>query len=131
MHHFRHYFNRICSVRTRQAVASIPCKGNISLLVIFVLLASSLIALLAMHQIQNLMSYGGLTSRYFKAHYLAKAGLELALTETSLREAGFQVQVDSGNAIVSGNLLVGYEGFEPYFTVKTHAQTGEYQVVLS
>jgi hypothetical protein len=99
--------------------------------VIFVLLASSLIALLAMHQVQHLLSYGGLTSNYFKAHYLAKAGLELALTETSLRDVGFEMGVASGNAIVSGNLLTGYEGFEPYFTVEMHAQTGKYEVVLS
>ncbi len=48
-------------------------KGNVSLLVIFVLLTSSLMALLAMSQIQNLMSYGNQTFNFFRAHYLAKA----------------------------------------------------------
>jgi hypothetical protein len=80
-------------------------KANISLLVIFVLLASSLIALLTMHQIQNLMSYGATTSNYFRAYYLAKAGLELALTEANIREAGFEMEVLSGDAIVAENVL--------------------------
>jgi hypothetical protein len=91
--------------------------------VIFVLLASSLIGLLAMHQIKNLMSYGATTSNYFRAYYLAKAGLELALAETYLRDAGFQMKVQSGDAIVSGNLLAEYAGFEPYFTVDIQSQT--------
>jgi len=56
------------------------------LLVIFVLLASSLIALLAMSQLQHLMSYGNQTFNFFRAHYLAKAGLELSLTEVYLRD---------------------------------------------
>jgi hypothetical protein len=63
--------------------------------VIFVLLASALIALLAMHQIQNLMSYGATTYHYFRTHYLAKAGLEIALTETYLRDAGFEMKIGS------------------------------------
>ncbi|MDR3168989.1 MAG: hypothetical protein LBU27_04455 [Candidatus Peribacteria bacterium] len=70
-------------------------RGNISLLVIFILLGSSLIALLAMSQLRNLITYGATTSNYFKAYYLAKAGLELAITETSLRDAGFEVSVHS------------------------------------
>jgi hypothetical protein len=70
-------------------------KGNISLLVIFILLGSALIALLAMSQIKNLMRYGATTSNYFKAYYLAKAGLELAITETAIRDAGFQIEVNS------------------------------------
>jgi hypothetical protein len=94
--------------------------------VIFVLLACSLIALLAMHQIQNLMSYGATTANYFRAYYLAKAGLDLALTETYLRDVGFQMQVQSGDAIVSGNLLTEYAGFEPYFTVKMESRTTEH-----
>jgi hypothetical protein len=105
-------------------------KGNVSLLVIFVLLASSLIALLAMNQIQHLMGYGAMTHSYFRAHYLAKAGLELALTETALREAGFQMQVHSGSSLVTGNLLSEYEGFQPFFTVEMQARTSEWSGTL-
>jgi hypothetical protein len=56
-------------------------KGNVSLLVIFVLLASSVISLLSINQIQRLLTYGNMTFNYFRAFYLAKAGTELGLTE--------------------------------------------------
>jgi hypothetical protein len=52
-------------------------KGNVSLLVIFVLLASSVISLLSINQIQRLMTYGNMTSNYFRAFYIAQAGTEL------------------------------------------------------
>jgi hypothetical protein len=91
--------------------------------VIFVLLASSLIALLAIHQIRNLMTYGATTSNYFRAYYLAKAGLELALTEVHLRDAGFKMKISSGDNIVSENVLSEYAAFEPYFTVDIQSQT--------
>jgi hypothetical protein len=110
-------------------------RGNISLLVIFVLLASSLIALLAMNQIQHLLSYGAMTNNYFRAHYLAKAGLELALTETSLREAGFQMGeqqgILSGDAVVISNVLAGYEGFQPFFSVHLQARTNAWSGELA
>jgi hypothetical protein len=63
--------------------------------VIFVLLASSLIALLAINQLTNLMSYGNTTFNFFRAHYLAKAGLELAVTEADNRDAGFEMSISS------------------------------------
>ncbi|MDR2191200.1 MAG: hypothetical protein LBP53_08835 [Candidatus Peribacteria bacterium] len=102
---------------------------------IFVLLASSLIALLAMHQIRNLMTYGATTYNYFRAHYLARAGLELALTETHLRDAGFQMGakqgIASGDAIVSENVWSEYEAFAPYFTVHMEARKKEYRKDLT
>jgi ABC-type microcin C transport system permease subunit YejE len=61
-------------------------KGNISLLVILILLASSVIALLSINQIQRLISYGNMTFNYFRAFYLAKAGTELGLTEVYNRD---------------------------------------------
>jgi ribulose 1,5-bisphosphate synthetase/thiazole synthase len=48
-----------------------------------------------MSQIKNLMRYGATTSNYFKAYYLAKAGVELAITETAIRDAGFQIAMNS------------------------------------
>ena len=108
--------------RFTSLTARIPrkAKGNISLLVIFVLLSSSLIALLAMSQIKNLMVYGGTTYNYFRAHYLAKAGLELALTEVAMRDAGFSISVASGDSVVIDNFLTEENsGFEPYFQSET------------
>lgn len=92
-------------------------QGNISLLVIFVLLASALIALLAMNQLTHIMNYGSTVNNFFRAHYLAKGGLEIALTEANLRGAGFEMSIGSGESIVTGNILDRYEGFQPSFSV--------------
>ncbi len=90
-------------------------KGNISLLVILVLLASSVISLLSINQIQRLMTYGNMTFNYFRAFYLAKAGTELGLTEVYNSEDWFSHSVRRESAIVTWNLLSEYSGFNPYF----------------
>ncbi len=91
-------------------------KGNVSLLVILILLASSVISLLSINQIQRLLSYGNMTFNYFRAFYLAKAGTELWLTEVYYRGDGFN-QVLSGDFITTWNFLSGYEWFEPHFNM--------------
>lgn len=91
-------------------------KGNVSLLVIFVLLASSVISLLSINQIQRLITYGNMTFNYFRAFYIAKAWTELWLTEVYYREDGFN-QVLSGDFITTWNFLSGYEWFEPHFNM--------------
>jgi len=90
-------------------------KGNVSLLVIFILLASSVISMLSINQIQRLLTYGNMTFNYFRAFYIAKAGNELALTEVYHREAWFEHHIASGSVIVTWNLLPEYSGFNPYF----------------
>ncbi len=92
-------------------------KGNVSLLVIFVLLASSVISLLSINQIQRLLTYGNMTFNYFRAFYLAKAGTELGLTEVYNRWDGFNHEILSGSAIITWNFLSGYEWFEPHFNM--------------
>ena len=92
-------------------------KGNVSLLVIFILLASSVIALLSINQIQHLLTYWNMTFNYFRAFYLAKAWTELGLTEVYYREAWFEHSINSWDAIVSWNLVWAYSWFNPYFTM--------------
>jgi len=92
-------------------------KGNISLLVIFVLLASSVIALLSINQIQRLLTYWNMTFNYFRAFYLAKAWTELWLSEVYHREAWFEQAIDSWYSIVTENLVWVYTWFNPYFTM--------------
>ncbi len=92
-------------------------KGNISLLVILILLASSVISLLSINQIQRLLTYWNMTFNYFRAFYLAKAWTELWLTEVYNRGDGFDNTVLSGSALVTWNLLSEYSGFNPYFYV--------------
>ena len=90
-------------------------KGNISLLVILILLASSVISLLSINQIQRLMTYGNMTFNYFRAFYIAKAWTELWLTEVYNRGDGFNHEVLSGSSIVQNNLVWIYTGFNPFF----------------
>ncbi len=92
-------------------------KGNISLLVILILLASSVISLLSINQIQRLITYWNLTFNYFRAFYLAKAWTELWLTEVYHSEAWFEHTVNSWNIIVSENLVWIYTWFNPYFNM--------------
>ena len=92
-------------------------KGNISLLVIIILLASSVISLLSINQIQRLITYWNQTFYYFRAFYLAKAWTELGLTEVYHSEAWFEHTVNSWSAIVSWNLVWIYSGFNPYFNM--------------
>lgn len=92
-------------------------KGNVSLLIIFILLASSVIALLSINQIQRLLTYWNMTFNYFRAFYLAKAWTELWLTEVYNSEDGFNDEVLSGSSIVQDNLVWIYSGFNPYFNM--------------
>ena len=92
-------------------------KGNISLLVILVLLATSVITLLSINQIMRLITYWNQTFNYFRAYYLAKAWTELWLAEVYNREDGFEHSVSSDNSIISWNLVWDYEAFNPYFNM--------------
>lgn len=90
-------------------------KGNISLLVILVLLATSVITLLSINQIMRLISYWNQTFNYFRAYYIAKAWTELWLAEVYNREDGFNHRILSGSSIVTWNLLEDYSAFNSYF----------------
>jgi len=90
-------------------------KGNISLLVILILLASSVISLLSINQIQRLLTYWNMTFNYFRAFYLAKAWTELWLTEVYNSGDWLNHRIESWSTIVLWNLLSEYSGFNPYF----------------
>ena len=92
-------------------------KGNVSLLVILILLASSVISLLSINQIQRLITYWNMTFNYFRSFYIAKAWTELGLTEVYHREAWFNHTIDSWHAIVLENLVWIYTWFNPYFNM--------------
>lgn len=92
-------------------------KGNISLLVILILLASSVISLLSINQIQRLLTYWNMTFNYFRAFYLAKAWTELWLTEVYNSGDGFNHSISGDNLIIQDNLVWTYSGFNPYFNM--------------
>ena len=62
---------------------------NISILVILVLLACSLMGILSMNFLNNLISYTDNSYSYYKSYYYAKAWLELALTEIDNSDVWF------------------------------------------
>lgn len=110
-------------------------KGNVSLLVILILLASSVISLLSINQIQHLITYGNMTFNYFRAFYLAKAWNELALTEIYNRENWFQHTIKNEyiddeiefHELIKDNFLWPdnkYEGFNPYFDMEIVSRFG-------
>jgi len=80
-------------------------SGNISILVIFILLASSLLGVLSMNFVQQMMKGSVLIHSYYKAYYLAKAWIELWLTEIQYRGIGFEYTVNTWDAIVLDNFL--------------------------
>ena len=105
-------------------------KGNVSLLVILILLASSVIALLSISQSQHLITYWNMTFNYFRAFYLAKAGTEFWLTEVYNRENWFEDKIlneekNDGSIdfdpIIAKNFLWSdneYEWAKPYFNME-------------
>jgi len=78
-------------------------RWNISILVIFVLLASSLLGILAMNFVQQMMKQSALVYSYYKTYYLSKAGIELGLVEIGHRGIWFEYTVNTGDAIVLDN----------------------------
>lgn len=79
-------------------------KWNISILVIFILLASSLLGVLAMNFVQSMMKQSATVYNYYQSYYLAKAWVELSLAELGHRGLGFE-QTFSDPSFLSGNFL--------------------------
>ncbi len=78
-------------------------KWNISILVIFILLASSLIWILTMDFIKQMVSYTNDIYSYHKSYYHAQAGLELALTQIDNAGIGFSNKITSSDDIFVDN----------------------------
>ena len=85
---------------------------NISILVILVLLACSLMGILSMNFLNNLLSYTDNSYSYYKSYYFAKAGLELALTEIDNSDVWFSQEILINNVINSN-----FGGEEEWFNV--------------
>lgn len=79
-------------------------RGNISMLVMFVLLACSLLGLLTVHFLKNMFTQYGQILSYYKTYYLAKAGIETALTQLQHRGLGFSESVSSLDSLVRDNI---------------------------
>lgn len=78
-------------------------KWNVLILVLFVLILSSLIGLLALHFIQQLNNYSDNIYFYNKSYYLSQAGIELGLAQSAQRGIWFSNQVFSGDSVFKDN----------------------------
>lgn len=86
-------------------------KGNISLLVLFVLLTCSLLGLLTVHFLKNMSTQYGQITAYYKTYYLAQAGIETALTQLQHRGLGFSESIKNSDAIVRENITQPQSSF--------------------
>ena len=86
-------------------------KWNISVMVILILLACSLMGILTIIFLRSLIVYTDDSYGYYKSYYMAKAWLELALTEMDNTDVGFQNSVNSWDAIVVNNFTCPWCSF--------------------
>jgi len=59
--------------------------------------------LLTMHFVRQIVHYNGTVLSYYKSYYLARAGLELSLTQISNRGVGFEYDVNNEDTLVQEN----------------------------
>lgn len=83
-------------------------KWNISILVIFILLASSLIGVLTSSYVRELLSYSDNINKYYKSYYIAKWWIELSLAQTNNRWVGFQYSLATGTNSIQNNFLCAW-----------------------
>ncbi len=83
-------------------------KGNVSILVMFIMIATSLMGLLAMHFVNQMMEYSWVVHDYYKTYYLSKAGVEIGLTEANVRGLGFSTTI--GSWFFADNFLCSEKG---------------------
>ncbi len=80
-------------------------KWNISILVLFILIASSLIWILSTNYIRELMEYNNIIHGYYKSYYLSKAWLEISLTQIQNNWVWFENTINTWDDIVQSNFL--------------------------
>lgn len=94
-------------------------KGNILVLVILILTASSLMGLLARSFLKNFIVYQSQIYHHQKATSMTKAGLELGLAMVENREIWFEYHIIGGDNPLTGNFI--YCGEDCDFSLKISA----------
>lgn len=79
-------------------------KGNISLMMLFVLAIGSLIGLMSTGFIQDMISSTIQVRDFYQSYYIAKGGIELWTLAINRYEYGLQDHITGANAIISSNL---------------------------
>lgn len=74
-------------------------RGNISLIMLFVLAIGSLIGLMSTTVIQNMITSSGQLRDFYHSYYLAQAGLELGTLAVHKHQYGYEdiINYDSTN----------------------------------
>lgn len=78
-------------------------KGNISLMMLFVLAIGSLIGLMSTWFVQDMISSSSQIRNFYQSYYIAKGGLELWTLAVNRYEYGFEDQL-SGTTLIMNNL---------------------------
>lgn len=82
-------------------------KGNISLLVLFILVACSLLGIIAVQYTRHMAIQTGQIYNYYKTYYLAKWGSEIGLSLMQLRWAGYSWEIKQDDPFVQQNVRTG------------------------
>lgn len=82
-------------------------KGNISLLVLFVLIACSLLWIIAVQYTRHIAIQIDQIHGYYKAYYLAKWGSEIWLSLMQLRKEGYSWEIEDNSDFTKQNLHTG------------------------
>ncbi len=78
-------------------------QWNITILVIFVLLASGIIGMLTMHFVRQIAYSNKILNAYYKSYYLARAGVEISLTQINTHGVWFDYAIHTGDYLVQDN----------------------------
>lgn len=80
---------------------------NISILVIFILLASSLIGVLTTTYVRELLYYSDNINKYYKSYYMSKWWIELSLAQINNRWVWFEYELATWTNSIQNNFLCG------------------------
>ncbi len=82
-------------------------KWNISLLVIFVLVACSLLGIIAVQYTRHMATQTNQIYNHYKAYYLAKGGIEIGLSLMKLHGVWYELHLPQGNPFIQKNISSG------------------------
>jgi len=83
-------------------------KGNILIIVLFILFLSALAGLLVTKYVKNILGYSTEIYKYYKTYYIAYGGIELEITKISNHGFGFEDTISKNSKTNSNNLNYCY-----------------------
>lgn len=94
-------------------------KGNISLIMLFVLAIGSIIGLMSTNFLQTMIQQSKALKDSYQSYYLAKAGIELGTLAVNRYDYGFQDSITGWSHILSNNLASCQSGCNITITIKS------------